>query len=573
MAERLDILSLLNSAASSGRTVAWRRGKPVSAGEFISRVRAARSLFERAAGQAFALYHGDAVEFAAALFGAWHARKTIYLPGDNLPGTCASLRPSVDGYLGEFDSAWAPMILTAENCAESAEALKSFDPDFPGVMLYTSGTTGAPEAIPKKLAQLAAEVATLEAQFAGEVGSADIIATVSHQHIYGLLFNVLWPLTAGRAIHAQNLSFLEELATADRECVLVSSPAHLKRLPESYAWPRATKRLRAIFSSGGPLPFEVAKETQRLLGRVPIEVYGSSETGGIAWRRQETKTNDAWTPFPGVNWRIDAEEQVLEVRSANLPDREWFRTADRAAAVGNHGFILRGRVDRIAKIEGKRISLSAIESLLSASPLVSNARALALEGRRQRIAAFVVPSEEGRRKLACPGKLAVNRALRGVLSNSIEAAGLPRLWRYLDALPVNAQGKTTYSELIALLDREQPLRTTPRRQLIEKSTQHAVLELTGPSDLLYFDGHFPGRPILPGVVQLDWVIRYGRECFDLPPEFRGVHGLKFHRIIPPDMPFILELDHRPEKSSLSFKITSALGTHASGRGPFVSSHV
>ena len=80
-------------------------------------------------------------------------------------------------------------------------------------------------------------------------------------------------------------------------------------------------------------------------------------------------------------------------------------------------------------------------------------------------------------ELAASGKLAVNRALRSLLSNSIEAAGLPRLWRYLDALPVNAQGKTAYAELIALLDRERPLGTKPRRRLIEKSAQRAVFEL------------------------------------------------------------------------------------------------
>ena len=565
MTETLDMLSLLSRARSSCHRIAWRRGKPVSGAEFVTRARAWRSLLKHTPGRAFALYHDDAVEFAAALFGSWHASKTIYLPGDNLPGTCASLSPSVDGYLGEFDSVWAPRVPTAQDCAADVDGFDRIDPEFIGLVLYTSGTTGAAQAIWKKLSQMAVEVATLEKQFGDELGTADILATVSHQHIYGLLFNILWPLAAGRAIRAQNFSFFEELTTLDRDCALVSSPAHLKRLPENPAWPMAAKRLRAIFSSGGPLPFEVAQESKRLLGRVPIEVYGSSETGGIAYRRQETKTNQAWTPFPGVDWRVDAEEKVLEVRSANLPDREWFRTADRATPIGNQGFVLQGRVDRIAKIEGKRISLSAIESILSASPWVTSARVVALEGPRQQVAAFIVPSENGRRKLAASGKLAVNRALRGLLSNSIEAVGLPRIWRYLDSLPVNAQGKTTYAELIALLERERPLRTKPRRRLIEQSAQHAVFELIAQRDLLYFDGHFPSRQILPGVVQVDWVIAFGRECFDLPPIFRAIHGLKFHRVILPETPFVLELDHRPDKSTLAFKITSRLGTHASGR--------
>ena len=72
--------------------------------------------------------------------------------------------------------------------------------------------------------------------------------------------------------------------------------------------------------------------------------------------------------------------------------------------------------------------------------------------------------------------------------------------------------------------------------MIEKSAQRAVFEFIAPRDLLYFDGHFPGRPILPGVVQVDWVIAFGRECFDLPPFFRAIHALKFHRVIPPETP-------------------------------------
>ncbi len=59
----------------------------------------------------------------------------------------------------------------------------------------------------------------------------------------------------------------------------------------------AAKRLRAIFSSGGPLPFEVAQESKRLLGPVPIEVYGSSETGGIAWRSSDTKIERSMDAF------------------------------------------------------------------------------------------------------------------------------------------------------------------------------------------------------------------------------------------------------------------------------------
>jgi len=575
MAETLDMSNVLNAARLPDQTVAWRCGKPIGYAEFLGRVRAWRVLLRRTFGKEFALFVDDSVEFAAALFGAWQARKTIYLPGDRLPGTCADLRKTVDGYLGDFAPEWEPKTPLPQDATGHTNDFDPLDPNFAGLVLYTSGSTGAVQAIPKRLSQMSAEVATLEIQFGAAIGAADVVTTVPHQHIYGLLFNVLWPLSAGRAVHTPSFSFFEELAAAlpEHDFVLVSSPAHLKRLPENPAWTRAVERLRAVFSSGGPLPFDVVHETHRLLGRVAIEVYGSSETGGVAWRQQHTTRDEIWTPLPGVEWRVDTAEGVLEVRSPHLPDEEWLRMADRAMLMGNNRFLLKGRVDRIAKIEGKRISLSAIEGQLAGSPLVQDARVLIIEGRRQQIAAVIVPSDSGRRKLAEIGKLAFNRMLRNLLSPSVEPVGLPRIWRYLEVLPINAQGKTTHRELIALLDGKPSRPTWPIKRLLEKGAHSAAFDLIAPRDLFYFDGHFPDKPILAGVVQVDWVIALGRKCFDLPPVFRAIHALKFQRMIPPELPIKLELVHEPANSSLSFKITSQRGAHASGRILFGAANV
>ena len=508
MAEALDMLSVAVTPRPLSQIIAWRRQRSVSYGEFLDRTRAWQRLLTRTSGQTFALSISDAAEFAAALFGAWQARKTIYLPGDRLPvpaphcvqssmAIWATLRPNGSPGCRHPRTGWQLLLSS-----------KPLDSNFAGLVIYTSGSTGVAQAIPKKLSQMSAEVATLEAQFGDVIDDADIVATVSHQHIYGLLFNVLWPLSAGRAFAAINFGSLEGLtmALAQRESVLVSTPAHLQRLPESSLWALAAKRLRAVFSSGGPLPLAVARETRRLLTHMPIEVYGSSETGGIAWRQQQTAHDEKWTPLPNIKWRIDAKEGVLEIRSAHLPDEEWFRTADRAKPAGEDHFILMGRVDRIVKVEGKRISLNAIEERLIASPLVRDARALVLDGRRQRVAAVIVPSVSGRDRLAQLGKLVFNRMLRDFLRETIEPVGLPRLWRYVDALPIDAQGKITQAALIALFDNWDSRPRQPIECRVHQSDQHAVFELIAPSDLLYFDGHFRDMPILAGVVQIEWII-------------------------------------------------------------------
>src|SRR5262249_26373164 len=190
-----------------------------------------------------------------------------------------------------------------------------------------------------------------------------------------------------------------------------------------------------------------------------IEVYGSSETGGIGWRQQRSRMDEAWTPLPGVTCRVDPEKGVLEVRSPHLPSKDWFPTADRATLVADHRFLITGRVDRIVKIEEKRISLSAIECQLRTSPNVTDARVIVVEGHRPRIAALVVPSLQGHSKLAEIGKLAFNRMLRDTLSQFIEPVGLPRSWRYLDPFPINARGKVRRADLIESLEPETPPRT------------------------------------------------------------------------------------------------------------------
>ena len=193
---------------------------------------------------------------------------------------------------------------------------------------------------------------------------------------------MLWPLAAGRPFAAERLVFNEEIAQRIAgPAVLVASPAHLRRLPDALDWSAARAGLRGVFSSGGPLPPEAAESALALLGVAPVEVYGSSETGGVAWR-QRARHGDTWQPLPGIEFRIDDGE--LCVRSPHLPDLAWWRTADRATPAGDgmDGFELHGRVDRIVKIEEKRVSLTAMEQRLAASDDIAEARVLMLADER-----------------------------------------------------------------------------------------------------------------------------------------------------------------------------------------------
>lgn len=561
MLEFFDRLAARGPDALAG----WRAGIPVAHGELLARVRAWTALGRRTAARDIALYHEDSLEFASALVGAWLAGKTVWLVADTLPASCSALAGEVEAFWGEFPADCAP-------CAPSTDddCMRGWDapgPDFPALVVYTSGSTGAPTPIRKRFVQLSSELDALETEFGARAGDAAVISTVSHQHIYGLLFRVLWPLAAGRPVHALRHEFPETLAPAlaAGPCLLLASPAHLKRLPEHLDWQGAAAQLRAVFSSGGMLELDAALHARSLLGQAPIEVYGSSETGGVAWRQRSESAVDDWTPFPGVEWRADADG-LLQVHSN--PAGGWQHLADRVEGTSGGRFVLRGRADRIVKIEEKRVSLDAMEAALCASGLVVEARVLACleDAARQSLAAFVVPNDAGQALLKEGGRSALRARLRAVLAASTHAVALPRRWRYLDRLPVNAQGKTTQADLLALLAADTPARPRfPDLHVVDDAPARKLFALTVPAGLLYFDGHFTVAPVLPGVVQVDWAIHYGRLHFGLTGPFAGMNALKFQQMIRPGVPLSLELTWDAVKRSLNFRYFSDAGAHASGR--------
>lgn len=542
--------------------VRHRAGRRFAAGQdharFRQRVAGWREAFAARQGRDFALYFEDAAAFAPALFGAWHAGKRVMLCGDNLASTLERASGRVDGFAGDVAAAFAPLQAAAHGDPEHLQVL---DEAATRLFVFTSGSTGEPVAIEKRLDQLASEVAALEASFGQALGDATVHGTVSHQHIYGLLFRVLWPLAAGREI-APRTFFHEDLlqAIGQQPSVLVASPAHLKRLPGQLDWAALQGHLRAVFSSGGALAADAALDARRRLGVAPTEIYGSSETGGIAWRRWD-REQPAWHALPDVAWRI--VDGALEVRSPHLADPQaWWRSEDRVAVEGE-GFRLLGRADRIVKIEERRVSLDALERHVGDHPAVREVRVVVLPGARDTLVAVIVPSEQGWTMLREQGRRALSQALSQFLSASHDAVARPRRWRFAASLPVNAQGKVTDRELMALFRPERP---EPHWRLRE--AEAAELELDLSPELAVFDGHFPQAAVLPGVAQLDWAIRFGREAFALPPRFLRMEALKFQRVARPHDRIRLQLQWLPAKQVLQFTFTSAHGPHASGRVVF-----
>jgi acyl-coenzyme A synthetase/AMP-(fatty) acid ligase len=258
----------------------------------------------------------------------------------------------------------------AEGDASNVALLHVLDPHSKSLVFYTSGSTGAPKAIAKNLAMFEREIEVLDHTWGDSAAQGPVLATVPHQHVYGLTFGVLWPLMAGRAFMSEPYALWETLvADLTSGNTIVSSPAHLERL-DGIMLPSSKGPPLRIFSAGAPLSFEASRQTKNIFGCLPNEIFGSTETGAFATRCQ-IDADAPWHPLSGVNLRIDENGQLM-LRSPFLgPD--WLTTAD-LVEPNNTGFRFLGRADRIAKIEGKRIHLAEVEQALMQLPFVASCR-------------------------------------------------------------------------------------------------------------------------------------------------------------------------------------------------------
>jgi len=303
----------------------------------------------------------------------------------------------------------------------------------PWLRLFTGGSTGAPKMWTKTVRNLLAETSAIVGHY--RVTDSDrILATVDSNHIYGLLYAILTPLASYASVVAETPTFPAEIQAAGRRAratILVSVPAHYRALN---GHPCDLPTLRLAFSSAGTLAEEDALAFSARTGAPVAEIYGSTETGGIAARVRRAGERD-FKVFPAIAVRI--EEERLSVRSAYLSpelplDADGFHlTSDRARATPGGRFELLGRVDGVIKVGGRRVDLESVRQSLAGLPGVRDAVALALpvgRGREHRIVA-VVEADAGTLDLG-PAALA-----------SLPPHARPRPIKVLPKIPLTPAGK------------------------------------------------------------------------------------------------------------------------------------
>ena len=387
-------------------------------------------------GERWALCFDNSYDFLAALLATLHAGKTPVIPGHRRE---AQLREQQNHFCGVMsDTALnlsCPVINPQDLICMPVQPFEPV-PANAGVVLFTSGSTGEPAQIFKSLQALDEEIAWLAALWGDSLRNCRVVGSVSHQHLYGFTFRIMLPMALGLPGDAAMIHFPEQLAAhSSHPLLFISSPAFLKRLDVNLTPPD----VKRVISAAGKLDDDTAKMARAWLKQPVSEIYGTTETGVLAWR-EHSQSAPVWQPFPLVNFI--AQEDGWQVASP-LTDNNPVQLDDILEFTPQGHFRLSGRRDRIVKIEEKRISLSEIERRLLTLPGIEDAAVVPImRANRIALGAVVVVGEQGGDK----------QRWRDALRAWLEPVAIPRYWRIVERIPLNSQSKRAWTQLQELFD-------------------------------------------------------------------------------------------------------------------------
>lgn len=433
-------------AAYPHRVLAWRRGRAVSAEQFLQHVRAVAATLPTAA--AVVNLCTDRFAFMVAFCAAMLRGQVTLLPSSRAPRAIDEVMATHPGCYAFGEEVLDPAPPGYWRLSGLDDVLPLGEewvwPCIPADQVvaigYTSGSTALPHPSPKTWGSLhasnAGNLGMLRAVVGGTFG---IVATVPPQHMYGVEMSVLLPLLGGHSVHCERPFFPADIAAAlvgiPAPRVLVTTPVHLRALLVSGV---SLPPMAMIISATAPLPLALARAAEDGFDAPVQEVFGSTETCVFASRRPTV--SEDWQLFPDVTLQPQPDGTVVTAPQLSSA----VALADIVSIAANgRSFRLCGRRADLLEIAGKRASLNDLTRRLLAIPGVKDGVVVQLDECDalgvQRIAALAVAPELD--------AATITEALR----RSIDPLFLPRPLRLVTALPRNETGKLPRNGLLALL--------------------------------------------------------------------------------------------------------------------------
>ena len=425
-------------------------------------------------------------------------------------------------------------------------------------VFHTSGSTSAPKKIVKSFDSLAKEVAFHKKELSRILEKKPVfLSTISPDHMYGTLWIKLLPKAAECNVENDIILSPEELVAKMKESkniILITTPSflsHFTAYAKQYDIPQNTLE---IITSGALLSSEVSLATKNAFGVAPREIFGSTETGGVAWRRQHSGFDD-WTIFPAVKVKTNEEGRLI-VNSPYSFKKNFVMGDAVELASDRKTFKLLGRKDRVVKISEQRIDLPEMEAELASLPCVKDAALCPIEGEHGTFLGAVIVADQTLAASPNPSMEIRRHALK-----IFPKGAVPKKFRFVPELPRNTQGKVLVSSLRQLF--EKTLRLPPSFNF-ERTTSSCKIEFIFPQDYPYFKGHFPSLPLLAGVVELEIAKYFISLIFDVARPAKAVKKLKFTNIITVGNIVTLSIQRKSEDEfTFSFSKGDALCTTGS----------
>jgi acyl-CoA synthetase (AMP-forming)/AMP-acid ligase II len=341
-------------------------------------------------------------------------------------------------------------------------------PAGPVAMLkLTSGSTGVPKATVTTASQVAADGRALTEAMGIRPDDWQVGAIpVSHSYALG---NIVVPLLLqGTAVVLRDAfvpaQILDDAARVGAR-IFAGVPFMFDRLValvrDGWPWPVT---LQTLISAGAPLDRATARAFATHTGRRIHSLYGTSETGGIAYDTEPDPDGDVsmGRPVPGVTlafWPDDAAlpgtgrihvtgPAVSSGYAASADDDAFvgggFLTGDLGVIAADGRLRLKGRVSAFVNVAGRKVQPDEVEGVLRAHPLVADARVFGLPDaqRGEQLAACVVPRDGGLGVVA----------LRAFCAERLAPYKIPRALVLVRELPRDERGKVSRRALETLVE-------------------------------------------------------------------------------------------------------------------------
>lgn len=509
--------------ASSSNHVAFHRGRFVSAAEFAATAESLLTAWPHAK-HAINLCE-NRYYFLLAFVVACIRGQRVLLPPNRAPVALEALQSNYPECCILDDDDLERRVRQGDARTKIAPA--PFDEDRIVALTFTSGSTGVPTAHEKSWRLLKRNAELAADEVLGGRGS-QIVATVPAQHVYGLETSVITALVSGCTVYDGKPFFPADVQSALESIksprTLVTTPTHLRVMIEAGT---RMPELQRVVSATAALPIELAMKIEDAWQTEVFEIYGCTEAGVVANRR--TVHGARWRTFSGG--KIAVRDGAATYFAPQLPSE--IPLQDIIEPSSPTEFHLHGRQADLIKVAGKRASLEALTREL-----------LGIDGVKD--AVIFVPETDAR-----PAALAVAPQksvadLLSALQQRIDPAFLPRPLVLVDRLPRNEVGKLPRAALLQALRRSDDERGILIRSKLCVPHSHPSLP-----------GHFPGRPVVPGVVLLDLIVAGVKEVLGDSASLSGVSAAKFIRPVEPEQTLDIECELNDDATGWQARVSAA----------------